>query len=118
MVLVRYEYIALIVALTALVLLFKVQNLQAVTVSLAAGQAAVDPRTLTALAAACRDHVRVRFAYLDRSKQGSARDVDVEFGTRYAIPEATLETLTFVLSDVSPRTVAAMQNFLHVPDLF
>ena len=30
----RYVYIALIVALTALVLLFKVQNLQAVTVSL------------------------------------------------------------------------------------
>jgi predicted DNA-binding transcriptional regulator YafY len=50
--------------------------LQAVTVSLAAGQAGVDPTTLTALAAACRDHVRVRFAYLDRSKQGSARDVE------------------------------------------
>lgn len=30
----RYVYIALIVALTTLVLLFKVQNLQAVTVSL------------------------------------------------------------------------------------
>ena len=30
----RYVYIALIVALTAVVLLFKVQNLQAVTVSL------------------------------------------------------------------------------------
>lgn len=46
------------------------------------------------------------------------RDADVEFVTRYAIPPATLEALTRFLSDVSPRTVAAMQNFVHVPDLF
>lgn len=46
------------------------------------------------------------------------RDVDVEFVTRYAIPPATLETLTWFLSDISPRTVAAMQSFVHLPDLF
>ena len=50
--------------------------LQSMTVSLAAGQVAVDPRTLTALAAACRDHERVRFAYRDRRDQPSVRDVE------------------------------------------
>jgi glutamate racemase len=49
---------------------------------------------------------------------GANRDVDVEFVTRYAIPQTTVETLTWFLSDISPRTVAAMQNFTHVPDLF
>jgi glutamate racemase len=46
------------------------------------------------------------------------REVDVEFVTRYAIPEATVEALTFFLSDISPRTVAAIKNFVHLPDLF
>ncbi len=46
------------------------------------------------------------------------RRVEVEFVTRYTIPETTLETLTFFLSGISPRTVAAMQNFVHLPDLF
>jgi glutamate racemase len=49
---------------------------------------------------------------------GMNRDVAVEFVTRYAIPEATVEALTWFLSDTSPRTVAAMKNFVHVPDLF
>jgi len=49
---------------------------------------------------------------------GMNREVDVDFVTRYAIPEATLETLTWFLSDISPRTVSAMKNFVHVPDLF
>ncbi len=49
---------------------------------------------------------------------GTNREVGVDFVTRYAIPEATLETLTWFLSDISPRTVAAMKNFVHVPDLF
>lgn len=50
---------------------------------------------------------------------GSAtREIEVEFVTRYIIPDATVETLTFYLSDISPRTVAAMQNFVHLPDLF
>ena len=50
--------------------------------------------------------------------EAGEHDVEVEFVTRYAIPETTLETLTWFLSDISPRTVAAMQNFVHVPDLF
>ena len=45
-------------------------------------------------------------------------DVPVEFVTRYAIPAATIEALTFFLDDISPRTVAAMKHFEHVPDLF
>jgi glutamate racemase len=48
----------------------------------------------------------------------SHRDVDVAFVTRYRIPDTAVEALTWFLSDVSPRTVAAMQNFEHVPDLF
>jgi len=52
----------------------------------------------------------------DRS--GAAHDGDVRFVTRYAIPPATVETLTWLLRDISPRTVAALQNFEHVPDLF
>jgi glutamate racemase len=46
------------------------------------------------------------------------RDVDVKFVTRYAIPKTTIETLTWFLSEISPRTVAAMKSFVHVPDLF
>ncbi len=50
--------------------------------------------------------------------EGPYREVDVQFVTRYAIPAATVETLTWFLSDISPRTVAAMQSYVHVPDLF
>jgi glutamate racemase len=49
---------------------------------------------------------------------GEHRDVDVEFVTRYAIPKTTIQTLTWFLNDISPRTVAAMKNFVYVPDLF
>jgi glutamate racemase len=45
-------------------------------------------------------------------------EVTVEFVTRYAIPETTIEALTFFLEPISPRTVAAMRNFVHLPDLF
>lgn len=44
--------------------------------------------------------------------------ITVEFVTRYPILETTVEALTWFLSDVSPRTVTAMKNFVHVPDLF
>lgn len=46
------------------------------------------------------------------------RDVEVGFVTRYAIPATTIETLTYFLGKIGPRTVAAMRNFVHVPDLF
>jgi glutamate racemase len=46
------------------------------------------------------------------------REVAVEFVTRYAIPKTTVDALSWFLSDISPRTVAAMKNFVHLPDLF
>jgi len=49
---------------------------------------------------------------------GAHHDVDARFVTRYAIPDATVEALTFFLEPISPPTVAAMQRFEHVPDLF
>ncbi|HUP64597.1 MAG TPA: hypothetical protein VM557_04890 [Thermoanaerobaculia bacterium] len=52
------------------------------------------------------------------SGPGSVKDVEVEFVTRYAIPEPTLETMSWFLGDISPRTVEAMRRFVHVPDLF
>jgi glutamate racemase len=50
--------------------------------------------------------------------EGRHHDVDVRFVTRYAIPDATVEALTYFLDPISPRTVAAMQKFEHLPDLF
>jgi glutamate racemase len=49
---------------------------------------------------------------------GMNHEVAVEFVTRYTIPEATVEALTWFLNEISPRTVAAMKNFVHLPDLF
>jgi glutamate racemase len=50
--------------------------------------------------------------------EARSHDVAVQFVTRYAIPAATVEALTFFLEDISPKTVAAMQQFEHSPDLF
>jgi len=49
---------------------------------------------------------------------GDHHEVDVQFVTRYALPSATVETLTRLLRDISPRTVEAMRHFEHLPDLF
>jgi glutamate racemase len=49
---------------------------------------------------------------------GMNRDVAVEFVTRYAIPKTTVKALDWFLSDISPATVTAMKNFVHLPDLF
>lgn len=49
---------------------------------------------------------------------GPHREAAVRFVTRYAIPDATVEALTYFLNAISPRTVAAMRNFEHLPDLF
>jgi glutamate racemase len=51
-------------------------------------------------------------------RTGGSHDVDVDFVTRYALSPATVETLTWLLQDISPRTVNAMQHFTHVADLF
>lgn len=50
--------------------------------------------------------------------EGAHREAEVQFVTRYAIPDATVEALTYFLEPLSPRTVAAMQHFEQVPDLF
>ena len=52
------------------------------------------------------------------AEPGSVHEVEVEFVTRYAIPETTRETMSWFLGDISPRTVEAMRRFVHVPDLF
>jgi len=51
-------------------------------------------------------------------RTGDHHEVDVQFVTRYALPSATVETLTRLLRDISPRTVEAMRQFEHLPDLF
>ena len=43
--------------------------------------------------------------------------IEVEFVTRYRIPETALETISFFLSDVSPKTIRAFQNYTYAPDL-
>jgi glutamate racemase len=52
------------------------------------------------------------------SPAAHTRETGVQFITRYRIPEATIDALTYFLDDVSPRTVEAMRGFVHVPDLF
>jgi glutamate racemase len=52
------------------------------------------------------------------SSDGPSHEVEVQFVTRYAIPATTIETLTWLLTDISPRTVEAMQHFVHLPELF
>ncbi len=47
-----------------------------------------------------------------------ASEVTVDFVTRYVLPQATVDTLTWLLTPVSPKAVEAMQHFKHVPDLF
>jgi hypothetical protein len=49
---------------------------------------------------------------------GASHEVAVAFVTRYAIPAVTIETLTWFLEGISPKTVAAMRQFVHVPELF
>lgn len=50
--------------------------------------------------------------------EGPHHDVAVRFVTRYPIPDATIDALTYFLDAISPRTVSAMRGFEHVPDLF
>jgi len=44
--------------------------------------------------------------------------VEVEFFTRYRIPEAALETIAHFLAEISPATVRAFQNYTWEPNLF
>ncbi|MEO8218366.1 MAG: hypothetical protein ABI718_14895 [Acidobacteriota bacterium] len=58
------------------------------------------------------------FATADDRQRQPQDNVDVHVVTRYRIPEATVEALTYFLSDISPRTVEALQNFEHDSELF
>jgi glutamate racemase len=49
---------------------------------------------------------------------GQESPVDVEFVTRYRIPETALETISFFLGGIAPRTIKAFTNYTYVPDLF
>ncbi|HEY6843185.1 MAG TPA: aspartate/glutamate racemase family protein [Thermoanaerobaculia bacterium] len=51
-------------------------------------------------------------------EEGRFSNTEVQFVTRYAIPQTTIEALTFFLQNISPKTVESMQNFVHAPDLF
>lgn len=52
------------------------------------------------------------------TKRAGERDIRVEFVTRYPIPAATLETISFFLNPVSPQTVAAFTDYTYAPALF
>ncbi|WP_030546561.1 YafY family protein [Streptomyces albus] len=54
----------------------RVNALQSAMVPLAGGGPAVDPATLTAIAAACRDHRRLRFDYRDHGGGESVRETE------------------------------------------
>src|SRR5215213_7208651 len=54
----------------------RVRALQAATTTVPTGGPTVDPQCLTVLAAACRDHERVRFAYSGRDGAESRREVE------------------------------------------
>ena len=45
------------------------------------------------------------------ARGGASRDISVEVVTHYALPAATIETLTGFLADISPATVAAVRRF-------
>ena len=47
-----------------------------------------------------------------------AESVEVEFVARYRIPETALETISFFLGEISPRTIRAFTNYTYAPDLF
>ncbi len=79
------------------------------------GEAGIRAKVVNPNERAVGDLFGTRF---DRRGESVRHDVEVQFVTRYAIPEATIEALTFFLSEISPRTVEAMQNFVHLPDLF
>jgi glutamate racemase len=51
-------------------------------------------------------------------KKDGEHDVEIEFITRYEIPETALETIAFFLDDISPKTVRAFTNYTRLPDLF
>ncbi len=55
---------------------------------------------------------------LKHTEQQRKNDVEVEFVTRYKIPESALETIAYFLDGVSPKTVQAFKNYTYAPNLF
>lgn len=49
---------------------------------------------------------------------GAGENIEVEFVTRYRIPDAALETIAFFLEPISPRTIKAFQKYTYDPGLF
>jgi predicted DNA-binding transcriptional regulator YafY len=89
----------------------RVNTLQSVTVPLTAGGATVDPATLTAIAAACRDSHRLRFDYRRPDGTESRRDVEpyrlVHTGRRWYLVAWDTERAdwrTFRVDRLTPRT--------------
>jgi predicted DNA-binding transcriptional regulator YafY len=89
----------------------RINALQSVTVPLTAGGATVDPETLTAIAAACRDSHRLRFDYRQPDGTESRRDVEpyrlVHTGRRWylvAWDTGRSDWRTFRVDRLVPRT--------------
>jgi len=51
-------------------------------------------------------------------KPGRESIVEVQFVTRYRIPETALETISFFLGGIAPKTIQAFTNFTYLPELF
>jgi glutamate racemase len=49
---------------------------------------------------------------------GQENPVEVEFVARYRIPGSALETISFFLGGIAPKTIRAFQNYTYLPDLF
>jgi predicted DNA-binding transcriptional regulator YafY len=88
----------------------RVNALQSVTVPIASGGPTVDPGTLTAIAAACRDHDRLRFDYQDHDGTASVRAVEphrlVHTGRRWYLVAWDLDRedwRTFRVDRLAPR---------------
>jgi predicted DNA-binding transcriptional regulator YafY len=89
----------------------RVSALQAVTVPLAGSGPTVDPDVLTALAAACRDHQRLRFDYRDHDGEATVRTTEphrlVHTGRRWYLLAWDVERAdwrTFRVDRIAPRT--------------
>jgi len=89
----------------------RVSALQAVTVPLAASGPTVAPDTLTLIAAACRDHQRLRFDYRHHDGQESVRTTEphrlVHTGRRWYLVAWDTERedwRTFRVDRIAPRT--------------
>ncbi|HEU4948869.1 MAG TPA: YafY family protein [Kribbella sp.] len=88
----------------------RISALQKMTVPLAGGAPTVDPDVLTAVAAACRDHERLRFDYRDRAGTAMLRSTEphrlVHTGRRWYLVAWDLDRddwRTFRVDRLKPR---------------